>query len=161
MRIVFGFLVAMALLNAGSALAQENEKLMEGAKTYGLFPSTNEHNDCPYSTADIVRAVNYPISSSKLKEGKGADIYITIRVSLLPIRAGTTLIGCAYHLDFEATDGIFANIDYNQKSSYFEALLYSRDMIGVTAMETYIKDINDEIEDYTKEFLTQYNNDNK
>jgi hypothetical protein len=161
MRLILGFIVAVLLLNASSAMAEYDKKQLSGATTYTLFPGSQDKKRCPFSEDDIKRAFNYPISSSKLKESEYGDLYVNISIQTMEVLMGGEIVGCVAYIDFEAIASLITNIVYNNKRAFFKSELYSDKTMLISGKSGMNKMISESIEEFTKEFITQYNLDNK
>jgi hypothetical protein len=163
MRIAVGILVAISLLNVGSAFAKQDKNRMEGATTYTLFldNSSLDRTGCVVTDEELRSGFDYPISSSKLKEHKFGDLYITLLLNTLVSSVGDRQIGCVFNVRLVSTFGKFTNIGFNNKSSYFETTLFEKAAIGIAPVDVYKRRIKNRIEEFTKFFITEYNNQNK
>jgi hypothetical protein len=164
MRLVLGFILAMAVLIVGDVFAQTKDKVFEGAKTYVAIGTRLKNDRCKYSSA--LDSFKYPISSTNLEYvlNRNADLHFIIDIEATEIITNSgALSGCAFHIDFSVRSAAKESpISFNGKNTYMSAVLINNSHIGVVSSPNNLKDTLDNIiEKETKKFITQYNIDNK
>lgn len=165
MRLIITILV-LGVLWANPSFAQTEGNLLRGAKTLyvamDLFHTGK--GQCSINREDIVSAYKFPFSNSNIvlpDTPVGSDLVLSININSMGVDQGGTLVGCAFSVDFKVTSSIVYAIPFNRKQWTFSAILFEVGSIHTSSVSGFRKDIRDTIEQYAKEFITDYNLDNK
>lgn len=159
-------LIALVLTAASDGIAQTKNNVLKNAKVARL--NVDIQNDargpvCNIQKQDLTSAYRFPFSNSALKfvDEDKFDIWIDMRVVVIALKTGKELWTCIANIEFKAISTQLHELKFNKTAHPFDALLYQVERIRTAAPKDFRKFVNKGIADLSKEFIIDYNLDNK